>query len=142
MMKISKLKIILDTNVLLVSLAPQSPYYFIFEALIEEKFELVIHNEIISEYEEVISKRYNFIIVNDVLEMVLHLDNTIKQDIYFKWNLIQKDPDDNKFVDIYLASGADYLVTNDRHFDILKDVGFPKINLLIAEEFIEMLKTN
>jgi uncharacterized protein len=142
MMKISKPKIILDTNVLLVSLAPQSPYFLIFEALIEEKFELVIHNEIISEYEEVISKRYNSAIVNDVLEMVLHLDNTIRQDIYFKWNLIQKDPDDNKFVDIYLASGADYLVTNDRHFDILKDLGFPKINLVKAEEFLEMLQSS
>jgi putative PIN family toxin of toxin-antitoxin system len=141
-MKISKPKIILDTNVLLVSLAPQSPYFLIFEALIEEKFELVIHNEIISEYEEVISKRYNSAIVNDVLEMVLHLDNTIRQDIYFKWNLIQKDPDDNKFVDIYLASGADYLVTNDRHFDILKDLGFPKINLVKAEEFLEMLQSS
>ena len=142
MMKISKPKIVLDTNVLLVSLSPQSPYFLIFEALIEEKFELVIHNEIISEYEEVISKRYNSAIVNDVLEMVLHLDNTIRQDIYFKWNLIQKDPDDNKFVDIYLASGADYLVTNDRHFDILKDLGFPKINLVKAEEFLEMLQSS
>ena len=141
MMKISKPKIILDTNVLLVSLAPQSPYYFIFEDLIEGKFELIIHNEIISEYEEIISKRYNSAIVNDVLEMVLHLDNTIKQDIYFKWNLIQKDPDDNKFVDIYIASGADYLVSNDRHFNILKNLDFPKINLLTAEEFIEILKT-
>ena len=76
------------------------------------------------------------------MELVLHLDNTYKQDVYFKWNLIQNDPDDNKFVDIYLASGADYLVTNDRHFDILKDLDFPKIMLLTAEEFLEMLRNS
>lgn len=83
-MKTSKPKIFLDTNVLLVSLAQQSPYHFIFETLIEGHFELVIHNEIIIEYEEITSKRYNSYVVNDFLELVLHLDNTYKQDVYFK----------------------------------------------------------
>jgi len=37
-------------------------------------------------------------------------------------------PDDNKFVDCYIASGAHYLITHDSHFSILKSVAFPKVN--------------
>lgn len=130
---------VLDTNVFLVSLAEASPYAVIFDKLIDGSFELVIHNEIIEEYEEIIGQRYDYQTVNDVLELLLHLTNVYRQDIFFRWNLIEKDADDNKFDDIYIASQADYLVTNDRHFAVLKEPHFPKINLLTAEEFIHLL---
>lgn len=48
--------------------------------------------------------------------------------------------DRNKFVDCYVAANADYLVGNDRHFNILNSLDFPKINLLKYEEFEEMYK--
>jgi len=32
---------------------------------------------------------------------------------YFKWNLVEKDADDDKFADRAIAGNADYLVTND-----------------------------
>ncbi len=47
----------LDTNVFLVSLSPYSEYAPIFDALIDGKFIMVISNEILSEYEEIIQKR-------------------------------------------------------------------------------------
>lgn len=74
-MKTNRLRVVLDTNVFLVSLAEQSPYSIIFDALLEGKFELTVHNEIITEYEEVIGKRYDKETVSDVLELILHLDN-------------------------------------------------------------------
>jgi hypothetical protein len=40
----------------------------------------------------------------------------------------------------FIKSGsADYLVTNDHHFNILKGVPFPKINLLSIVEFLDIL---
>lgn len=46
-----------------------------------------------------------------------------------------QDPDDNKFVDCAIACNAKYLVSNDKHFRILKDIPFPKVELLTAQEF-------
>ncbi|WP_170827360.1 PIN domain-containing protein [Arcticibacter eurypsychrophilus] len=46
-----------------------------------------------------------------------------------------KDKDDNKFVDLIIAGNADYLVTNDKHFNELKNIDFPKLNIVSLDEF-------
>jgi len=46
--------VVLDTNALLVSIAPKSIYRPIINALIDGDFELVLSNDILSEYTEVI----------------------------------------------------------------------------------------
>jgi len=43
-------------------------------------------------------------------------------DIYYNFNLITEDEDDNKFVDCVIASNAIFLVSNDRHFQVLKKI--------------------
>ncbi|MEA5461240.1 putative toxin-antitoxin system toxin component, PIN family [Arcicella sp. LKC2W] len=140
MKKTNRIRVVLDTNVFLVSLAPQSPYAFIFDALLEQSFELVVSTDILAEYDEIISKRYDKQITNDVFELLLHLENVHQQTVYYQWNLIESDPDDNKFVDIFVASQADFLVTNDRHFNILQNIPFPPVNLIKAEVFLSLLK--
>ena len=140
MKKTSKLRVVLDTNVFLVSLAPKSPFALIFDALINQDFELVISTEILAEYEEVISKRYDEQVVKDIFELILHLPNIHHQNVYYQWNLSSQDPDDNKFVDIYVASQSDLLVTNDKHFNVLNDVFFPPIKKIKAEEFLELFR--
>ena len=140
MKKTSKLRVVLDTNVFLVSLAPKSPFALIFDALINQDFELVISTEILAEYEEIISKRYDEQVVKDIFELILHLPNIHHQNVYYQWNLISQDPDDNKFVDIYVASQSDLLVTNDKHFNVLNDVFFPPIKKIKAEEFLELFR--
>jgi predicted nucleic acid-binding protein len=57
----------------------------------------------------------------------------------FNFNLIVNDPDDNKFADCALAANAHYIVTNDRDFNVLKKLSFPKIGLLKTQEFTAML---
>ena len=37
-------------------------------------------------------------------------------------------------------AGAGYLVTNDKHFNILKDIDFPPIQVIDIVEFEEMLR--
>ena len=56
------------------------------------------------------------------------------------YSSLNNDPDDNKFVDVAVACSAHYLVTNDRHFNVVHDVAFPKINLVKAEAFLEVCK--
>ncbi len=71
---------------------------------------------------------------------MFNLPNVFFVDPKFQWKLIELDPDDNKFVDCAVASSVDYIISNDRHFDILKEIPFPKVTVLKAEEFIELIK--
>jgi predicted nucleic acid-binding protein len=64
--------------------------------LIDGKFDLVLSNDILSEYTEILERKTNTIVANNIAEMLLNLDNLKKVDIYFEWKLIDKDPDDNK----------------------------------------------
>ncbi len=131
------MKIVLDTNVLLISLPTKSKYRPIFDYLINGKFELAISNEIISEYVEIIEQKTNEIIANNVIELLLSLENVLKVEVYYKWGLIENDYDDNKFVDCAISSEAKYIVTNDKHFNILKDIQFPKVNIISIDDFLK-----
>ena len=134
------MKVVLDTNILLVSIPKKSPYRIIFDALLSGKFELIISNEILSEYTEIIAQKTNTIVATNICEMLLSLSNVKKQEVFYKWNLIEIDKDDNKFVDCAVAGSADYLVSNDKHFNCLKGVEFPKLNLVTIDEFISLLQ--
>ena len=71
--------------------------------------------------------------------MLLSLDNLKKVEVYFEWKLIEKDPDDNKYVDAAIVGTADFIVSNDQHFKILKSVDFPKINVISIDEFLKLI---
>ena len=71
---------------------------------------------------------------------MVNLPNVYLIDPKFNWQLIELDPDDNKFVYCAVASSVDYIISNDRHFDILKEIPFPKVTVLNAGEFIELIK--
>jgi len=69
------------------------------------------------------------------LQIIENAQNVNFITTYYKWHLITEDPDDNKFVDCYVASHSDCLITNDKHFNPIKNVAFPGINILSIEEF-------
>ena len=45
------------------------------------------------------------------------------------------DPDDNKFADCAIATHADYVITQDRHFSTMANAGY-KPQPITPEEFI------
>jgi uncharacterized protein len=131
--------VVLDTNVLLVSIPTKSIYRPILDALIDGKFGLVLSNDILSEYIEIIERKSNTIVASNIAEMLLNLDNLKKVEVYFEWKLIDKDPDDNKYVDAAIVGGADFIVSNDQHFTVLKAVDFPKVNVIDIDSFLKLL---
>ncbi len=133
------MRIILDTNVLIVSLPSHSKYYPIYEAILRKKFDLYLSNEILSEYEEQISLRLGTERTDLKLRELLNLSNICQIEPFYNWQLIEADPDDNKFVDCAVACGADYLVTNDRHYDILSHIPFPPIKVITANDFLSLI---
>jgi putative PIN family toxin of toxin-antitoxin system len=136
----TKLRIVLDTNVFLVSLAPQYKYHWIYQYLLAGKFELCLTTEILLEYEEVITQRYGLERVEGMLNYLLLLPNILLFTPSFRWYLIDADHDDDKFVDCYIVANADHIVGNDKHFNVLKNNDFPTFSLLKYEEFEKMYK--
>lgn len=100
----------------------------------------MITTEILLEYEEQLKSRYSSYSINEKLIKIIEKQNTDLVIPDFKWNLISADPDDNKFVDCAVAANADFIVTNDAHFNILKTVSFPKVNTISLQEFILLLQ--
>lgn len=72
--------------------------------------------------------------------MIAILPFTEKINVFFNFHLISKDEDDNKYVDCAVASNAVCLVSNDRHFQEVKKVTFPQVNILTLMEFEDQYK--
>lgn len=132
-------RIILDTNVLLISLPKISIYRPIFDALLSQKFELLITESIFQEYLEIISQKTKPQIAENLGELLIQLSNVKNIQVFYEWNLITEDFDDNKFVDCAIAGNAKYIVTNDKHFNILKSIKFPKVEIINAKDFLKSL---
>lgn len=135
------MKIVLDTNVLLVSLPTHSQYHPIFRALRQKAYDLFVTNEILAEYEEQIGRRLGVERTELQLAELLNMSNVHEVTPFYFWQLIEQDVDDNKFVDCVIACNADYLVSNDRHFDALAVLDFPKVKVIRAQEFLEIVQT-
>ncbi len=135
------IKVVIDTNVLVSSLSSRSIHHWLVQALLNEQFQLFITDEILLEYEEVLKSKYSETVAGNFLIALNELPNVFFAHVYFRWNLINEDPDDNKFVDCYVAAGAQGLVSHDTHLSILKSVSFPKVNLLTIDQFKLLLKT-
>jgi uncharacterized protein len=132
-------KIVLDTNILFACYSPKSKYYPIWKAFEDSKFELCVTTDILEEYDEIISNKANPKISRLLIDIILQSNNTILITKYFFWQLIKSDPDDNKFVDCGLMANADFIVTEDRHFNEIKNLIFPRISVINTKEFIEIL---
>lgn len=135
-----KPSVVLDTNVLLVSFSRKSRYHPIFQALLQQRYRLCLTTDIALEYIEVL-ERHMGVTAAQVLAQFLDSNGVQLRWIerYYKWKLIVADPDDNKFVDCALASNADYLVTEDKHFDVLKSLPFPRVHVLGINAFMKVL---
>ncbi|MDR0872588.1 MAG: putative toxin-antitoxin system toxin component, PIN family [Prevotellaceae bacterium] len=132
--------IILDTNCLLICLPSQSKFHRVWTAFLDKNYHLCISNEIINEYEEVLAKQTSPAFADLIVQTILSRENTIRISPAYRFNLIAADPDDNKFVDCAIAANADYIVSQDAHFDILKTIDFPKINVIRIDDFTKELE--
>lgn len=127
--------IVLDTNCLIQILPRPTEHRWLYDAILQGQITLSLSHEIILEYEETIDEFFGSkALGGNVARTLLELPKTKRAEIYYNWQIIEKDPDDNKYVDCAVASNADYIITNDRHFKVLKKVPFPKITCLTLEQ--------
>ncbi len=131
--------IVLDTNCLLQALPSKSPYHKIWTDILGGKISLCVNTDILEEYEEMIALKSTPEIATNVVEAIANLSTTTFQNTYVHFELLPADSDDNKFVDCAVASDAEYIVTNDKHFNPLKQIPWPKVEIIKIAEFIKQL---
>jgi len=134
------MRIVLDTNCLLASLSRRGAYFNVWKGLQQGKYILCVSNEILEEYEEILTQSANSVIASNVVQTLLNAPTVEFIEPFYRFNLITQDPDDNKFVDCAIAGNATYIVSNDSHFDILKQTDFPKLVVKRIQEFSKILE--
>ena len=132
--------IVLDTNSLIMSLSSKNDYRMIWKAFLDGEYMLYVTNEIIEEYMEVLARNINIRVAETIVYTILNRKNVHRLDPHFRFHLIEADQDDNKFVDCAIAANAKYIVTEDHHFNVLKQIEFPKLNVVNIDEFLKILQ--
>lgn len=132
-------RIVLDTNCLLQALPTNSPYHKIWSGVLCGDISLCVNTDILIEYEEILTQKTTKEIAHNVVEAIARLHTTEFQETYIHFGLIEQDVDDNKFVDCAVAADAEYIVTNDAHFNVLKQIDWPKVSILTIGEFTAQL---
>lgn len=134
------MNIVLDTNSLIMSIAPKSPYRKIWNAFLRGDYNLCVSNEIIEEYSEVLARNLSSQISEAIIYSILTRPNVIRHNPHFSFGLIEADKDDNKFVDCAIASNAKCIVTEDKHFRVLETIPFPKVEVVDIDAFKSYLE--
>ena len=79
-------------------------------------------------------------IASNITQALIDLPNTKMVQVYYHLRLITADPDDDKFVDCAFKANAKYIVTQDHHYDVLRQTPFPRIEVVDIEEFLRILR--
>lgn len=115
--------VVLDTNCLIQALPTRSQYH-----------------KVLNEYEEILAIHTSPEVARNVVEAIARHPQTYYRESFYRFRLLSDiDKDDDKFVDCAITTGADFIVTEDSHFNLLKSIPFPRINILSLDEFNEIL---
>ena len=128
--------VVLDTNCLVQVISRHSPYRPIWDSFLNQEFDLCVSNEIIDEYQEILEQQTSVMIAEHLIMLLINSKNVRFVNPQYRFNIITKDPDDNKFVDCAITGGADYIVSDDAHFNVLQQIQFPNVKVLHLREFL------
>ena len=130
------MKIVLDTNVLMSGIFFLGPPYQILKAWQKDKFNIVISENILTEYQRVaeeLSKQYPSVHIEPILELLtIHAEMV---DTHGFNVTVCEDPDDNMFISCALASKSKIIVSGDKH--LLKVSEYQRIVVVKPRVFID-----
>lgn len=134
-----RVKIVVDTNVYISALGWNGNERKLINQCIDGKYEYYISRQIYNELRRVMdypkfaftdSQKEEFIsALLDSIEFI-NVDESIQ--------IVNDDPDDNKFLECAIAAEADFIITGDPHLQELKH--YQKIKIFNAHDFLEKMK--
>ena len=138
------MKVVLDTNVIVSSfLSPTGTPAKIIDAWQKQKFDLLISENILKEYQKALNYKHiqtiSKMAINDVEEIISDFRQfsqlvTPKEPI----NVIKRDPSDNKFLECAQEGNAHYIISGDIH--LLEIENFEGIQILTPKAFLTLLQ--
>ena len=135
------MRIVLDTNCLIQSISPRSRFHEVWRSLEDGRNTLCVSNEIITEYLEILQRLTDYDTAETVVKTIINSRFTEFITPFYRFELITQDPDDNKFVDCAITANARYIVTNDHHYDVIKAIDYPPVNIITLENFMKVLSS-
>jgi putative PIN family toxin of toxin-antitoxin system len=135
-----KLKITLDTNVIISALFWNGFPNAILRKCIRGEVELILSEEILEEVEEVLRKEKKFMMTEKAIaEQKKELLKIARLVIPTKkLNVIKEDLKDNKILECGIAGKVDFIVSGDKH--LLKIKEFGGIKIVTAREIVEIVE--
>jgi predicted nucleic acid-binding protein len=103
---------------------------WLYDLFLQGKLELAVTTEIINEYTEILEQKTNTEVTKNVIQAMIENPSVTFVEPSYRWTMITKDADDDKYVDCAVAANADYLISNHKHFAVLDTIEFPKIKRL------------
>jgi uncharacterized protein len=120
---------------------PRAGFRPIIEAFEQNLFVLILSNEILLEYEEVLKKLGGARAWPAFRALLAALpNNSIPVSPSYHWQAIRRDPDDDKFVDAAVAGNAEWIVTEDSDFDELVADTRLLVRPIDPRDFIDLLR--
>jgi len=129
-------KVVFDTNVLISAILFGGHPRKCLELAIEGKIELFLSEDITDEFKGVL-KREKFGIPEENLHYIITALKSIANLVNPKksFNIIKKDPEDNKFIECAVEAESDFIISGDKHLlDLLE---FRKIKILNPSDFLK-----
>lgn len=77
------MRVVVDTNVLVVAIPRKSPFHWLFQSFLQKKFDLLFSNEILTEYEEQFSLRWEPEATAEISTLLLEARNSVFVEVYF-----------------------------------------------------------
>ena len=132
-------RLVLDTNSLIQCISRRSSFHGLWLTFLNGLNQLCVSTEILNEYAEIIERETSSRFAELALDVIVNNPNTYFITPFYHFNVITADPDDNKFVDCAVAGQARVIVTEDHHYDVLKDLAFPKIDIIKLDDAMKIL---
>jgi len=138
----SKIQIVIDTNVFIASLYSRRGFaYDLVSQIDSDKFEVNVSVPLILEYEDVAKRMLDQLEISEeeidiVIDYICAIGN--KQEIFYLWRPFLKDPRDDMVLELAVAASGEYIVTyNKKDFEGVEDQF--GISVVTPEEFLRQI---
>jgi uncharacterized protein len=119
-------RVVIDTNVFITIFKKDGENRWMFDKILKGEWILCLNHEIFMEYWELLEDKMTVQIASNIIDFLISHPHVLFLENFIRLNLISVDADDNKFCDCCFAASTNFIVSNDKHFNILQNVEFPK----------------
>lgn len=136
--------VVIDTNTLIGMAGIGHPHAPILDAWLAGRFRWAVSTDVLAEYEEILGRLKGTATSKRVMDFIqswgANNGTLIEVSPSYRFRAIPADRDDDKFCDCAITAGADFIITDDRHFDALVGSGY-KPQPITPAEFITRFLT-